>query len=205
MRGDPGVVQVRIIPARAGFTARTPATPGSARDHPRSRGVYANIDVEALAAAGSSPLARGLHGDSEHGGYDERIIPARAGFTRQRSARPVGCRDHPRSRGVYHTIQTRTHEIRGSSPLARGLRRSPFSWTCGRRIIPARAGFTSTSPRAPRRSPDHPRSRGVYRSLRTAAFPVSGSSPLARGLPGARSPPGRRAGIIPARAGFTRR
>ena len=51
----------RIIPARAGFTRRTATATRTARDHPRSRGVY-------LVPIGLSAV-RG------------RIIPARAGFT----------------------------------------------------------------------------------------------------------------------------
>ena len=33
------------------------------------------------------------------------------------------------------------------------------------RIIPARAGFTDGRRRGHRRTPDHPRSRGVYRMI----------------------------------------
>ena len=54
-----------------------------------------------------------------------------------------------------------------------------------------------------RRRPDHPRSRGVYSRPSAARSRALGSSPLARGL---RSHPRvghLRAGIIPARAGFT--
>ena len=50
---------------------------------------------------------------------------------------------------------------------------------------------------------DHPRSRGVYRTLSEFMEGAPGSSPLARGLlrwQGARRAPRR---IIPARAGFT--
>ena len=50
---------------------------------------------------------------------------------------------------------------------------------------------------------DHPRSRGVYCLLKVFLLPLPGSSPLARGLPSAESPPCRKAGIIPARAGST--
>ena len=52
--------RVRIIPARAGFTA--PGTPASRRrsDHPRSRGVYHDPLPGWACEAGSSPLARGL-------------------------------------------------------------------------------------------------------------------------------------------------
>ena len=70
-------------------------------------------------------------------------------------------------------------------------------------IIPARAGFTSRPRSCSRRSPDHPRSRGVYGMSDTAYHADTGSSPLARGLPGrgGGAAPGDR--IIPARAGFT--
>ena len=53
-------IKYRIIPARAGFTEEYLLPRRHLRDHPRSRGVYAAIDVNALAALGSSPLARGL-------------------------------------------------------------------------------------------------------------------------------------------------
>ena len=71
----------------------------------------------------------------------------------------------------------------GSSPLARGLRRGGRWWAPGRRIIPARAGFTIREGNVRVILPDHPRSRGVYPTI---------------------SPHGRDAlWIIPARAGFT--
>ena len=72
---------------------------------------------------------------------------------------------------------------RGSSPLARGLRRGVAEAVGGARIIPARAGFTP-SPSARRRpGRDHPRSRGVYVITVAQAAGTYGSSPLARGLP----------------------
>ena len=50
-----------------------------------------------------------------------RIIPARAGFTRDPERPVLPRRDHPRSRGVYNKMMFyMTHED-GSSPLARGL------------------------------------------------------------------------------------
>ena len=54
-----------------------------------------------------------------------------------------------------------------------------------------------------RRTPDHPRSRGVYPPGTPRTTPRRGSSPLARGLRSGRACPTRRCGIIPARAGFT--
>ena len=50
---------------------------------------------------------------------------------------------------------------------------------------------------------DHPRSRGVYQSGAVLSDHLSGSSPLARGLPVDVDGDQRRRGIIPARAGFT--
>ena len=50
---------------------------------------------------------------------------------------------------------------------------------------------------------DHPRSRGVYSNLSPSRRSVTGSSPLARGLPRGDRWVGRGRGIIPARAGFT--
>ena len=70
-----------IIPARAGFTFRKPSFTHLRRDHPRSRGVYFCFDAEVLGAEGSSPLARGLLIAIYVHNQDERIIPARAGFT----------------------------------------------------------------------------------------------------------------------------
>ena len=54
-------------------------------------------------------------------------------------------------------------------------------------------------------STDHPRSRGVYAPPPLGGLRPVGSSPLARGLRGQHRPPARGGGIIPARAGFTRR
>ena len=53
---------LRIIPARAGFTARHVTITGARRDHPRSRGVYCKVGDNTYKKHGSSPLARGLHG-----------------------------------------------------------------------------------------------------------------------------------------------
>ena len=152
---------------------------------------------------GSSPLARGLP-DAARNILDRvRIIPARAGFTSgPRSSRRCPP-DHPRSRGVYEFTRDKLEDGQGSSPLARGLRRVPDGRTGLLRIIPARAGFTCPPSYPCTRNRDHPRSRGVYLPLTPVMNPLSGSSPLARGLPVIL--PVKMSGhrIIPARAGFT--
>ena len=175
----------------------------SARDHPRSRGVYTMSLLTDKPPIGSSPLARGLHVRASHGRLSGRIIPARAGFTHMFCRRLRACTDHPRSRGVYKTSRFTSPAASGSSPLARGLL-VPFA-DLGRRagIIPARAGFTTDESGRCSRWRDHPRSRGVYTPHIVPCAAHWGSSPLARGLQ--RFPAGNVTfcGIIPARAGFT--
>ena len=241
-QGRPG--RPGIIPARAGFTPPPGTRPRPSRDHPRSRGVYAPDWARAVAAAGSSPLARGLPRLTDIAKHLIRIIPARAGFTQGTRRRVRRRRDHPRSRGVYSVDSDRVGAVagiiparagftrwvpgagtrpwdhprsrgvywyrgprfswmNGSSPLARGLPRWRRAGRRCRRIIPARAGFTAglRSGTAPR--PDHPRSRGVYRCAVQRTNRPSGSSPLARGLRTAAPVPLPHGRIIPARAGFT--
>ena len=172
-------------------------------DHPRSRGVYDQVDnvaaahegssplarglperkSEAVYGQGSSPLARGLHVGARRGGGGVRIIPARAGFTRRWSVVVMWCS--------------------GSSPLARGLPPGDPTAEHGAGIIPARAGFTFASSPWRRWQSDHPRSRGVYIHCHWCSPYGWGSSPLARGLPKEETNAEINARIIPARAGFT--
>ena len=154
--------------------------------------------------AGSSPLARGLRGDGGGGHPLRGIIPARAGFTRRPFRGVRVYTDHPRSRGVYEHKSSGPGSRPGSSPLARGLRVGSICTGLGRRIIPARAGFTLTAQKGAPHVRDHPRSRGVYRGVYGFWVGGRGSSPLARGLPRGRPRQTPGDGIIPARAGFTR-
>ena len=173
-----------IIPARAGFTSAIIGLPS--------------------ASCGSSPLARGLRIRSTRRRRGIGIIPARAGFTRSSCRYPRESRDHPRSRGVYSLAEYKSLHKRGSSPLARGLRLRGCDSQQSVRIIPARAGFTTTPPGTRLGIRDHPRSRGVYGAWKVEHDGHPGSSPLARGLHAASPPGAGGGGIIPARAGFTR-
>ena len=132
----------KIAPATALHHTTGHYPPGRSRDHPRSRGVYVSAAAVEEVAAGSSPLARGLLLVSVSWRPACRIIPARAGFTRPPRDGSALRPDHPRSRGVYQRVLWRRSCDLGSSPLAQGLRGSPPGSTVGRRIIPARAGFT---------------------------------------------------------------
>ena len=112
-----------IIPARAGFTDRRAVPAPASPDHPRSRGVYHRKFFGGLLKTGSSPLARGLQTNARHQQDEQRIIPARAGFTCVSNQEEGVCRDHPRSRGVYSRCPVASGSRKGSSPLARGLPR----------------------------------------------------------------------------------
>ena len=176
-------VAVRIIPARAGFTRSCPPASRPATDHPRSRGVYRTSHPLIPSPGGSSPLARGLPTGESGLPASDGIIPARAGFTRPRSAGPAEAADHPRSRGVYLYSSTLRGDRFGSSPLARGLLPRVPGWFACRT--------------------DHPRSRGVYKCGGITIVRRGGSSPLARGLRQGLRVLLKAVRIIPARAGFT--
>ena len=195
--------KIGIIPARAGFTPILRRNWWTARDHPRSRGVYHCEDDGMTSIEGSSPLARGLRVSSKPAWGYGRIIPARAGFTNRNDGVLPSFWDHPRSRGVYGVKGKGRSGSVGSSPLARGLRSQGEGAVgeCG--IIPARAGFTCLPDGRHSEGPDHPRSRGVYPDVDLLEETQRGSSPLARGLRGQPGPYNRSRGIIPARAGFT--
>ena len=156
-----------------------------------------------MRVSGSSPLARGLLRIRIKEPIVIRIIPARAGFTILGVTSPPLTWDHPRSRGVYVSAQSRRAHDEGSSPLARGLPSCTGGAITHAWIIPARAGFTSSPATRTRRSKDHPRSRGVYLDMGSDYVTRDGSSPLARGLPLRAAAVGDYEGIIPARAGFT--
>ena len=201
---DANAREVRIIPARAGFTRCRPRLIRGTRDHPRSRGVYQGLPEPEDHRPGSSPLARGLQLRRDTQRLGQRIIPARAGFTGLcRFVRGHGP-DHPRSRGVYGLTADDSTRLAGSSPLARGLPARVLVPPEAGGIIPARAGFTRSAHPGTGHPTDHPRSRGVYDQVTVPEVGHPGSSPLARGLRGPPGPAARPRRIIPARAGFTR-
>ena len=93
----------------------------------------------------------------------------------------------------------------GSSPLTRGKQFAVFRPRHPRRLIPAHAGKTSTSPPTGMCSRAHPRSRGENLIVDRPANPQAGSSPLTRGKPSRRRTGRPRGGLIPAHAGKTLR
>ena len=133
-----------------------------------------------------------------------RFIPARAGNTTWPRCWSASSTVHPRSRGEHAPHVPLGQGLDGSSPLARG---TPDERRRGRRrdrFIPARAGNTSVARPAGARTPVHPRSRGEHSPTPPPPGVTCGSSPLARGTPGAVLDVRRARRFIPARAGNTR-
>ena len=115
------------------------------------------------------------------------------------------CPAHPRSHGEHFDGDT-VHDVGcGSSPLARGTPKGSSPRAEASRLIPARAGNTRYPSARPAARTAHPRSRGEHKATRKKNQKSIGSSPLARGAHarGRAVVPDR--GLIPARAGSTRR
>ena len=132
----------RIIPAYAGSTTSTPASPTPAPDHPRIRGEHAASLSFRRLAAGSAPHPRGARFLIRRQPATRRIIPAYAGSTRSWISQSRPGADHPRIRGEHVHIEAPRCPQMGSSPHTRGARHPPTRPSAGRGIIPAYAGST---------------------------------------------------------------
>ena len=132
-----------------------------------------------------------------------RIIPARAGQTRDQGQVEPLVPDHPRACGANVLRSEILNVSTGSSPRVRGKRRDGQGGQRADRIIPARAGQTrirvlSAPPRA-----DHPRACGANGCGYLLIRVWNGSSPRVRGKLSHRYSDGCGYRIIPARAGQT--
>ena len=152
---------------------------------------------------GSSPRVRGLPHAPSAESRSEGIIPARAGFTQQKDSRYYSGSDHPRACGVYPAQAAIRPVSGGSSPRVRGLLVHRHRVELAPRIIPARAGFTTSIKLLNNYSWDHPRACGVYCVPLRHPLCKGGSSPRVRGLLAGGVDDSHAVGIIPARAGFT--
>ena len=192
-----------LIPAHAGKTTSSSASPTTRRAHPRSRGENTSWTRRPAGATGSSPLTRGKPPFPVIGRFLLGLIPAHAGKTVwARCARLRGWA-HPRSRGENQSGRREADASRGSSPLTRGKRLAGDLGDCVRGLIPAHAGKTCEPPSALATARAHPRSRGENRVTFLCLGAVWGSSPLTRGKPAAGPVPSTRVGLIPAHAGKT--
>ena len=156
-----------------------------------------------MSHKGSSPRGRGAR--PACGGWRAglRIIPAWAGRTRGRGARPRRVRDHPRVGGAHCGGERAPPGHAGSSPRGRGALSECVDGPgeCG--IIPAWAGRTCGDGDRVSATGDHPRVGGAHTTAPVMIFGSAGSSPRGRGAHVLESRDGRDSGIIPAWAGRT--
>ena len=134
---------------------------------------------------------------------DGRIIPARAGPTRDFSATECPGTDHPRSCGANAVCDIGCKLCCGSSPLVRGQLNVFLGFFHQLRIIPARAGPTEFDDTDEIVCPDHPRSCGANDVNTFVDDQSRGSSPLVRGQRVRWFHQPVQIRIIPARAGPT--
>ena len=194
-----------LIPAHVGNTTISLPFWRGFQAHPRLCREHAFFATESPAGRGSSPLARGTPEATCGAGASAGLIPACAGSTMRRSVVTRLRGAHPRSRGDHTPASNAGTNELGSSPLARGPQR--VEWSPGLRVglIPARAGTTAG---INVRNPNvraHPRSRGDHICMHGTPPCRRGSSPLARGPPAVQRRKTAGTGLIPARAGTTRR
>ena len=176
---------------------------GGAWDHPRMRGEHLASIMTWARPLGSSPHARGTRIILNRVSLITRIIPACAGNTAYYAEYEGKDWDHPRMRGEHFFSHAFAPLYEGSSPHARGTRRTQGPHVRRPGIIPACAGNTRSTLCSFSLLRDHPRMRGEhYRRSCWCPF-YRGSSPHARGTPLQRDEPDMHVGIIPACAGNT--
>ena len=135
-------IQQRFIPACAGNTPQISQCAVPSAVHPRLRGEHGPYGKGHHLSPGSSPPARGTPGARFRLYSTKRFIPACAGNTPAEKATFTADSVHPRLRGEHGRIGELGLAQPGSSPPARGTRRSRFALGRAPRFIPACAGNT---------------------------------------------------------------
>ena len=172
---------LRLIPACAGKTLATPTVAPVHGAHPRMRGENRRPQNPRMIMDGSSPHARGKLRPPPRAPLRGRLIPACAGKTLATPTVAPVHGAHPRMRGENCSGCLHCLFNDGSSPHARGKRSDVRGRDCGRRLIPACAGKTSTAFIVHCSIKAHPRMRGENGAWDKRHSRGLGSSPHARG------------------------
>ena len=194
---------MRLIPARAGKTARCRRSSCERGAHPRAGGENASIDAKAAELGGSSPRGRGKLGGVPRFPARFRLIPARAGKTPGRTRRVVTRPAHPRAGGENWKLHSVVSDCAGSSPRGRGKRCEGGREVGVGRLIPARAGKTQNENTNHQGASAHPRAGGENLRVSGLRGLLRGSSPRGRGKRTTLNADRPHIGLIPARAGKT--
>ena len=149
VRGTPlsgGRVRVttRFIPACAGNAFGFSVSHVQIPVHPRVCGERVQFQLMTRIAGGSSPRVRGTRRLTIPAGGRWRFIPACAGNANTSSSNPSSPAVHPRVCGERACALASAVTIFGSSPRARGTRRTKFQAETLDRFIPACAGNAFT-------------------------------------------------------------
>ena len=144
-RAVPGAAGQRLIPARAGKTPSPRQCPATSSAHPRAGGENSRTRLAISRPPGSSPRVRGKHDEYAVLLGDLGLIPACAGKTRRSGAWRGRGRAHPHACGENVISPLAMASRKGSSPSVRGKLIIRWQPKRAARLIPARAGKTSSS------------------------------------------------------------
>ena len=128
--------------------------------HPRMGGENGGCTRAGVTTSDSSPRGRGKRSRRIHLGRQRRLIPAWAGKTESAAAGSPCWAAHPRAGGENAHRLGGTEYPEGSSPRERGKPTCHLTNGRSRRLIPARAGKTRTSPCRTCAVGAHPRAGG---------------------------------------------
>ena len=186
MRGKPGIytaqeARERLIPAHAGKTLNFADSAAFRQAHPRACGENVLGGRFRFGDMGSSPRMRGKPPPPALSSPRPGLIPAHAGKTRRRLARPLECRAHPRACGENSVPVEKSCISGGSSPRMRGKLQCDRSRLTSAGLIPAHAGKTDSLHSTAIRRPAHPRACGENMALYARPVLSVGSSPRMRG------------------------
>ena len=193
----------RFIPARAGNTRPTTASPPPRPVHPRAGGEHEDPVRHQPRIFGSSPRGRGTRRHPCYHLLHQRFIPARAGNTQSCPPHTDGHSVHPRAGGEHADDAAIGWRIIGSSPRGRGTQAIETARARVLRFIPARAGNTRTCSCRRPCATVHPRAGGEHPASAASAIAAAGSSPRGRGTPNTLASVRIHRRFIPARAGNT--
>ena len=199
------IVSTGLIPARAGKTTHWCGRWTRCSAHPRACGENEIARAEDVNGNGSSPRVRGKPVELDRVSRADRLIPARAGKTTRDPSSRSGLWAHPRACGENWANAGKTVPFEGSSPRVRGKRGRGREGRRLRGLIPARAGKTYENKTGQPITAAHPRACGENTLTTWPATGSSGSSPRVRGKRNHLAGQAPDAGLIPARAGKTRR
>ena len=198
-------IELGIIPACAGNTARSSGNGTMRWDHPRVCGEHRNTVERLNGSQGSSPRVRGTRFPVSLMLSWVGIIPACAGNTRTRPGWRRQAGDHPRVCGEHAKLPASMLALPGSSPRVRGTLALGAGEKHDGGIIPACAGNTIRPSGSTIGRKDHPRVCGEHAWQCANGSTSMGSSPRVRGTLTSVGNLRNVQGIIPACAGNTKR